>query len=65
MTTKLAYTLEEAADQLSVTRSHLFKLINTGLLKTYKTGKRRFASHAALVECQKAMEKASNAGRAA
>jgi len=32
-------------------------------VRTYKDGKRRLCSHAALVECQQAMEKASIEGR--
>lgn len=62
---KLAYTPEEAAFMLGVSRSRFYALINDGALRTYKDGKRRLCSHSALVQCQQAMEKASEAGRPA
>lgn len=60
---KLAYPIEEAFDQLGVSRTRGYQLINGGMLRTYKDGKRRLCSHAALVQCQQAMEKASHGGK--
>lgn len=61
MTTKskLAYPIEEAFTLIGVSRTRGYQLINSGDLRTYKDGKRRLCSHAALVECQRAMEKAA------
>lgn len=61
--TKLAYPIEEAIEQLGVTRTRGFELVKSGALRTYKDGRRRLCSHAALVECQQAMERAANEGR--
>ena len=58
---KLAYPIEEAINLIGVSRTRGYQLINTGQLKSYKDGKRRLVSHAALVACQKSMEQ----GRAA
>lgn len=55
--TKLAYPIEEGFSLIGVTRTRGYQLINAGVLRTYKDGKRRLCSHAALVECQQAMEK--------
>lgn len=63
--TKLAYPIEEAFDLIGVSRTRGYQLINTGLLKSYKDGKRRLCSHSALIACQKAMEKAATEGRKA
>lgn len=60
---KLAYNPEDAADQLGVSRARFYQLDKTGQVRTYKDGKRRLCSHDALVECQRAMEKASAEGR--
>lgn len=57
--TKLAYPIEEAFELIGVTRTRGYKLINSGALRTYKAGKRRLCSHAALVECQREMERAA------
>lgn len=62
---KLAYPIEEAFALIGVSRTRGYQLINTGTMKTYKDGKRRLCSHAALVQCQQAMEKAANEGRKA
>lgn len=60
---KLAYPIEEAFEQIGVSRTRGYQLINSGHLRTYKDGKRRLCSHSALVECQQAMEKASQGGK--
>lgn len=56
---KLAYPIEEAFALIGVSRTRGYQLINTGALRTYKDGKRRLCSHAALVECQREMEQAA------
>jgi hypothetical protein len=61
--TKLAYPIEEAFDLIGVTRTRGFELVKAGVLRSYKDGRRRLCSHAALVECQQAMEKASREGK--
>lgn len=60
---KLAYPIDEAFSQIGVSRTRGYQLIGIGLLRTYKDGKRRLCSHMALVECQRAMEKASTEGK--
>lgn len=55
---KLAYSPETAADQLGISRVRFYQLMKEGKIRTYKDGKRRLCSHAALVECQKEMERA-------
>ena len=60
---RLAYGPEEAADQLGISRARFYQLVKEGRVRTYKDGKRRLCSHAALVECQQAMETASLEGR--
>ncbi|MCW5568190.1 MAG: hypothetical protein KIS84_08175 [Dokdonella sp.] len=60
---KLAYPIEEGFEMLGVSRTRGYKLISAGTLKTYKDGKRRFCSHAALVACQRSMEKSATEGR--
>lgn len=36
------YSLDRAADALSVTRRHIYNLINRGELRSVKVGRRRF-----------------------
>jgi len=60
---KLAYPIEEAFEQLGVTRTRGFELVKAGVLRSYKDGRRRLCSHVALVECQQAMERASVEGK--
>lgn len=57
--TKLAYGPEAAAEQLGISRARFYQLVKEGRVRTYKDGKRRLCSHSALVECQQAMETAS------
>jgi len=60
---RLAYGPEEAASQLGISRARFYQLVKAGKVRTYKDGKRRLCSHAALVECQQAMERASCEGK--
>lgn len=62
---KLAYPIDEAFTLIGVTRTRGYQLIAAGTLKTYKDGKRRLCSHAALVACQKEMETTATKGRKA
>ncbi len=62
-TVKLAYPVEEAFSLIGVTRTRGFELIKHGVLRSYKDGRRRLCSYAALVDCQRAMEKASTEGK--
>lgn len=64
-TPKLAYPIEEAFALIGVSRTRGYQLINSGTLRTYKAGRTRLCSHAALTECQRAMETASTQGRTA
>ncbi|MEM7272657.1 MAG: helix-turn-helix domain-containing protein [Actinomycetota bacterium] len=41
---KLAYSVEETADMLSVGRDSIYELIRTGQLATFKIGKRRLVA---------------------
>lgn len=63
--TKLAYPIEEAFDLIGVSRTRGYQLINSGLLKSFKDGKRRLATHRACEECVATMERESGVGRAA
>lgn len=63
MKPKLAYPIEEAFGQIGVSRTRGYQLINSGMLRTYKDGKRRLCSHSALVDCQRAMERAPQEGK--
>lgn len=57
--TKLLLTLDAAADQLSVSRSTVYKLMNDGALRSVKVGKRRMIPADALPECIQALAAAS------
>jgi len=47
---KLAYTVEEAAECLSISRSLLYVLIKDGEIKTRKAGGRTIIAHQALLD---------------
>ncbi|RLW63588.1 MAG: hypothetical protein B6D73_15220 [gamma proteobacterium symbiont of Stewartia floridana] len=53
---QLAYSINEMMSTLGISRGTLYDLINDGLLRTYKIGKRRFCTHEALLECQHKLE---------
>lgn len=55
-TPRLAYTMNEAMGALRTSRATIYKLINSGTLRTYRVGKRRYCTHDALVECQQNLE---------
>jgi excisionase family DNA binding protein len=48
-TSKLTYTVEEAAQLLGFKRDLAYREIGAGRLKTYVVGARRFVSHRALL----------------
>ena len=47
---KIAYTVEEAAELLSISRAQTYRLIETGQLGSFKIGKCRRVSAEQLVE---------------
>lgn len=48
--TKLAYTVSETAELLSIGRDTVYDLLYTKRLKSVKIGRRRVVSHSAIVE---------------
>lgn len=53
---KLAFSMNDAALSLDISRPTLYKLIRNQDLRTYRVGKRRFCTRDALVECQHELE---------
>ena len=54
--TQVAYTMNESMVALRTSRATLYELIQKQKLRTYKIGRRRYCTHDALVECQRALE---------
>lgn len=54
-----AYTIEQAMALLNVDRRRIYLMIADGSLRTYKHGRRRFASAEALRECVRKLERAA------
>jgi excisionase family DNA binding protein len=52
----IAYSIPEAMTALRISRATIYELINDGMLRTYRIGRRRFCTHDAIVECQKSLE---------
>ena len=50
MSTKLCYSVSEAAQQLGVCRNHLYSYIDSGELPSLKMGQRRLINREALDE---------------
>ena len=48
MSCKLAYSVEEAAELLSVSRAHLYRLLDTGKLESIRIGRSRRITHGQL-----------------
>ncbi len=63
--TKLVYGIEEAADQLGITRSRAFQLVAAGTLKSFKDGRRRLVTRQDLEKCVETMQRASEKGQVA
>lgn len=61
---KLAYPIEVAFSLIGASRTRGYQLIASGDLDTYKDGKRRYATHAALEACLEKLRSRSE-GRAA
>ena len=57
--TKFAYTVEEAAELLSMSRSQMFRLIDLMEISTIKIGKLRRVTHAQLDAFLRKMEQAN------
>lgn len=53
---QIAYSMNETMVAMRVSRAVLYDLINDGMLRTYKIGRRRFCTHDALTECQHKLE---------
>ena len=47
---KLAYSIEEAAEMLSIKRDSLYELLNTNKLRSFKVGARRLIARRHLEE---------------
>ena len=47
---KLAYSIEEAAEMLSIKRDSLYELLNTNQLRSFKVGARRLIARRHLEE---------------
>ncbi len=60
-TPQIAYSMNESMDALRISRATIYKLIQQDLLKTYCIGRRRYATHAAILECQRKLESESAA----
>ena len=56
MNTKICFSLEEAAELLSIGSSHLKKFTNSGELKTFKLGNRRLVRRDTIEEFIKRIE---------
>ena len=52
----LAYTMEGTMRELHISRAKLYELIQKQKLRTYKTGRRRYCTHDAIIECQRLLE---------
>ncbi len=55
----VAYTMEGVLETLHISRATLYKLINSGELRTYRIGKRRYCTADAVLEFQCAREQAT------
>ncbi len=56
---RLAYPIAEAFDQLGLTRTAGYAAISAGELKTYKVGRRRYATRSACLEYAQRKERQS------
>lgn len=52
-----AYTIEQAMALLNIDRRRIYAMIADGSLRTYKHGRRRFASAEALRDCVHKLER--------
>jgi excisionase family DNA binding protein len=57
---KLAFTVEEACEAVGLGRSYIYEAMSNGRLRSFKAGRRRLVSRAALVEFISAMELGSH-----
>jgi len=60
---QLSYGIEDVVKATSLSRSRVYLAIGSGELRSFKTGKRRMVSAAALREWITSLEQASNGGR--
>jgi excisionase family DNA binding protein len=47
-TERLAFSIEEAAETLGVSRDHIYDLLRTGQLRSIKSGRRRLITRGAI-----------------
>ncbi|MCG7982535.1 MAG: helix-turn-helix domain-containing protein [Candidatus Thiodiazotropha lotti] len=57
--TQIAYSMNEAMEALRISRATIYVLIQSGQLRTYKIGSRRFCTKEALIELQSSLEVAT------
>ncbi|MEW8073626.1 MAG: hypothetical protein AB2758_20635 [Candidatus Thiodiazotropha endolucinida] len=57
---QITYDIDDMILALKSSRKIIYQLINSGTLRTYKVGRRRYCSHAALLECQASLEEKTN-----
>lgn len=60
-TPPVAYTVTDLMSALHISRAKLYEIINSGDLRTYKIGRRRFCTHDALIDFQRKMERGKGA----
>jgi excisionase family DNA binding protein len=53
---KKPQSVENACDKIGVSRATLYKLINRGVLRTYRVGRGRRVTNEAIIDCVKALE---------
>jgi len=63
MTQQATRTINEAIQELKSNRKTVYSLINSGLLKTYKLGRRRYTTDRAIQDCIIALQKKTASGR--
>lgn len=61
---KLAYTVEEAAELLSLSRAHVYRLLDLGQLSSVSIGRSRRITSSQLSEFLKSLEQRSGLPRA-
>ena len=54
---KITYSVRDMMSALCMSRAYLYKIINSGELRTYMVGKRRYCTHQAIIDFQHDMEK--------
>jgi excisionase family DNA binding protein len=58
-TERLAYSVDEAAEVIGVSRDHIYDLLRTGLLRSVKSGRRRLITKGQLEAYLAGLERAA------